>query len=288
MPVIRVVVLSLLSVVLLHAAVEPTLSDGKSLYRERRYREARAVFENVAKANPSHHEAMYYIGKIPVIHGQAVTAIPSLEKAIELSPNHPEYYLWLGNAYGMAALEGSIFSQASYARKCRNAYEKAVALDPENINARFKLMTYYRQAPGFLGGGTEKAYAQAREIQKRDSLQGTFAFGVLHANEKRYDEAFAAYRDVLNHDPQNYAASYALGRLSATSGLHLDEGLTALQHCLDLTPEDDDDKHEMVHWFMGNIAEQKRDYALAKKAYSDCLKIDPDFKEAADSLAKLH
>src|SRR5690606_26237095 len=77
-----------------------------------------------------------------------------LDAAIEASESatggsaDARVWLWAGRAYGRQAIEASLFTQPKWAGRTRDAWEKAVALDPELLDARFDLIQYYLQAPG--------------------------------------------------------------------------------------------------------------------------------------------
>ncbi len=86
-----------------------------------------------------------------------VTAVIEFEKAIEANPEKSEYHHWLGKAYGLQAKNASWFRALKWAKKTRISFEKAVELDPENIEALLDLREFYKQAPSFLGGGNDKA-----------------------------------------------------------------------------------------------------------------------------------
>src|SRR5215212_1599534 len=102
-------------------------------------------------------------GKTALEKNDAPKAVGHLEKAVSLNPRSSEYYDWLGKAYGTQAQRASKLKQPFLAKKTKAAWEKAVALDPKNIDAHEDLIQYYLQAPGFLGGSKEKAKAEALE-----------------------------------------------------------------------------------------------------------------------------
>jgi tetratricopeptide (TPR) repeat protein len=82
-----------------------------------------------------------------------------LEKAARQAPDNAMVQLWLGRAYGRRAETSLPFNAPRYASRARQHFEKSVALDPANAEALSDLMEYYLQAPGFLGGGLDKAEA---------------------------------------------------------------------------------------------------------------------------------
>ena len=79
-------------------------------------------------------------------------AATACEKAVELAPNNSNYHLWLGRTYGEKADASSFFTAAGLAKKVRTEFERAVELDPKNVDARTDLAEFYLEAPGIVGG----------------------------------------------------------------------------------------------------------------------------------------
>ncbi|MEJ2628441.1 MAG: hypothetical protein P8078_07790, partial [bacterium] len=115
-------------------------------------------------------------------------ALEYAEKAIELNDSCSQYYYWLGRAYGLKAQQAAIFGKLPNAKKCKNAWIKAVELDPENLDARIGLFNYYLQAPGIAGGGKEKAVKEAEKIMDLNPVQGHIALAQLYESEGNYPE----------------------------------------------------------------------------------------------------
>lgn len=227
------------------------------------------------------------LGAAYIAKGDAESAIAAYEKAVELEPGSSELHRRLGEAYGLAAQKAGTFTRLGWARKMRAAYEKAVELDPANLDARSGLMGFYQMAPGVMGGGLDKAYAQAAEIKRLDAVRGRIAYALLCIGEKKYADARTEIDEALRLEPQNYAALFQTGRLAALTGDQPDRGLAALQRCLALTPPSGAPGHEAAHWRLGNIHERKGDKAAARAAYQASLRINPQFTQAVESLAKL-
>ena len=261
--------------------------DAVALYKSKQYPPARAAFEQIAAAEPGNAEAHYYLGALAEKRGDTDEAVRQLETATTLAPKNSNYFLELGGAYSTAIDKAGMFSQMSLARKCQGALEKAVQLDPDNLLARNGLVSYYRQAPTFVGGGLSKAYEQAAEIKKRDPVMGADVYGQLYLKEKKYDDAFAEFEHLLLTHPDNYIALYSIGRTAAQTGLRLDRGEQALRRCLELTPGKNEPGPAAVHWRLGNLEEKRGAKEAARLDYDTALKVDPNFKQAADSLAKL-
>lgn len=269
-------------------AAEAPLSDEiKTQIAGRHWAAAQPLLEQAIAADPAHAEAHYLLGLALINQNKGDTAVAPLEKATTLAPTNSEYQRALGDAYGVSAQKAGLFSKLGLARKCKAAYDKAVELDPKNLEARASVMAFCIQAPGIVGGGIDKAYAQAEEIKKLDPAQGRAAFATIYLAEKKYPEALAMLEEVVVDRPDDYEALYQIGRLAAITGERLDRGLATLRQCLAQTPPKGQPPHAAAHWRIGNILEKKGDKAGAKSAYEASLASDPKFKEAIESLKKL-
>jgi cytochrome c-type biogenesis protein CcmH/NrfG len=125
-------------------------------------------------------------------------AIASGEKAVSLSPEKSNYHLWLGRAYGEKADASSFFSAAGLAKKVRLSFERAVELDGANVQARSDLAEFYMEAPGIMGGGQDKARAQADALLKIAPAKGHWVLGRLAEKNKDPGTAEREYRAALD------------------------------------------------------------------------------------------
>lgn len=267
-------------------AVDTALRDQVAdLFRQRQWAEAKALLEKLTQDEPANAGAWNSLGQVYLALNEHEKAVTALEKAVALAPVSSDYALQLGHAYGVSALKAGLFSKLGFAKKCKAAYDKAVELDPKNIDARWSLMEYCRQAPGFIGGGIAQAYIQAEQIKQLDARRGRQAYVVLYSAEKKYPEAFALYEEVLREKPEDGDALYNIGRLAAISGEQLDRGLETLRKYLTTEPYLN---HARTLTRIGNILEKQGDKAGARTAYEAALAADPKFVQALEALRKLN
>jgi tetratricopeptide (TPR) repeat protein len=106
-------------------------------------------------------------------------ALNVLQRAEAQDPSNTRIHYLLGVAYGNLAEKANAFRRVSLARHTRDEFERAVELDPNDLDARWALVQYYALAPGYLGGSEQKARQQAEEIAKRDASFGKRAFDFL-------------------------------------------------------------------------------------------------------------
>jgi len=264
----------------LHAEVD-------ALFKGREWAQAQAALEKATTAAPKDAEAWALLGQAHIALNNAEGAVAALETAASLDPKSSNYQRQLGDAYGVSAQKAGLFGKISFAKKCKAAYDKAVELDPKNIDARWSVMEYCRQAPAIAGGGMDGAYAQAEEIRKLDPVRGRVALATLYVADKKMVEAFGLFDEALQANPNDYVALYQLGRLSAMTGQRLDQGLASLRLCLTLPVPDGQPGPAPVNWRIGNLLEKKGDKAGARTAYQAAIAADPTFVRALEALRKL-
>ncbi len=285
---LNTVISFILLTTLASAALDPAAyTAAVELYAQRKPLEAQKAFESLAATAPDHADIQFYLGRLALQRNDPEKAVAYLEKAVALSPKDSRMQHRLGDAYGLTAQQAGLFSKMSWAGKCHTAYEKAVELDPKNIDARWSLMEYCRQAPGIVGGGNDKALVQALEIKKLNVARGRIAVALVYASDKKYDLAFGEFEEALKANPADYMALFQTGRLAASSGERLDRGLEVLRQCVALTPPAGQPGPAAAHWRIGNILEKKRDQPGARAAYEAAVALDPKFTPAIESLKKL-
>jgi tetratricopeptide (TPR) repeat protein len=128
------------------------------------------------------------------------------ERAVAERPQDAGYHLWLARAYGRKAGDSSPLAAAGLARKAKNEFERAVQLDPANVEARSDLSKYYVQAPAVMGGGLDKARDQAAQVNKYNAAEAHSILAQVAARAKRYDEAESQFRSAIKeaHNSATY------------------------------------------------------------------------------------
>ncbi len=302
------------------SALALTTQEVKTLV-EARDKKALASADALTKAEPKNAEAWILLTRARLQASQAEAAIASAEKAIKLAPNNSQGYFFLGSAYGSRIGQVGMFSQMSMAPKIRDAFEKTVELDPNNLDAREGLLQFYLQAPSMVGGGKDKANVQASEIAKRDIARGHLARAQVFMSEKntaaalksyeaayaakpgdknirlavgigyqmaeRWNEAFKHFRAWTVQDEKAGPAWYQIGRTSVLSGLQLDEGIVALQKYLGMAHAANEPQNKNAYHRLGQLYAKLGKNAEAKAALQAALKLDPKFADAKTELGKL-
>ncbi|MDR3792887.1 MAG: tetratricopeptide repeat protein [Terracidiphilus sp.] len=121
-------------------------------------------------------------------------AVVECQRATRLDTKNARYHLWLGRALGEKAGHASFLSAYSLGKAARSEFEQAARLNPRDAEALTDLGEFYREAPGIVGGGTDKteqivsqldAFDQARAHQLRARIaEGRSDFGTAEREFK--------------------------------------------------------------------------------------------------------
>src|SRR5262249_44275912 len=142
----------------------------------------------------------------------------AFDKAVLAEPNNSEFVHWLGRTYGRRAETSSPFTALGHASKTRQLFEKAVLLDPHNGEALNDLFDYYLNAPGFLGGGHQKAEQLLQKIEKLDAAEGQFARAQMAEKQKDYVHAEMYFRKAIEIAPRQVGRVLDLAKFLAKVG----------------------------------------------------------------------
>jgi tetratricopeptide (TPR) repeat protein len=253
--------------------------------------------------------------------GKWDSAISECEKAVSLQPGNGEYHLWLGRTYGEKADASNFLSAAGLAKKVRTQFERAVELDPSNVGARTDLAEFYLEAPGIVGGGQDKARAQADMVAKLNPAKAHWIQGRLAEKNKDASTAEKEYRAAIDASRGganawlNLALFYRkAGRLdemqdalkkAATAPLDQPEVLVDAASTLLRANRDLPFATQLVrrylssstveqappfkaHYLLGNILEKQGDKQGAAKEYQAALTMAKDFGRAREALNRVN
>lgn len=176
------------------------------------------------------------IGRSHYMLGEFKKATDALEKAVAGDPLNAAYHDWLGKAFGRRAENATPFTAPAYASRARQCFEKAVQLDPHAKEASNDLFEYYLQAPGFLGGGLERAAKLAAQIARLDPVEGHWAQARLAERRKEFGSAEDSFRKAWELAPSQVGRAVDLARFLAQQGRH-DESEQAFRRAEALAPE---------------------------------------------------
>lgn len=230
--------------------------------------------------------------------GKIDEAVAEGESLTTSTPNDAGAWYWYARAQGRKAMVASVFSRVGAAKASKAGYEKAVALDPNLIEARYDLMQYFVLAPGFVGGDDDRAREQAAAIAAIDPGWGHLAAGFIadkldedlvtaereylaaarlgelvaklqlsafYMTHERWDDARRFWTAERAAHPDDVIAGYFLGRLALEDGVDREPGLAGIDRFIAAGEFPREIPAAVAHWRRALLLEQldRKDEARA-------------------------
>ena len=209
----------------------------------------------------------------------------AFQHASEIEPHNSEYVHWLGKAWGRRAETSSPLMAPNYASKARTQFEKAVELDPSNKEALNDLFDYYMQAPGFLGGGLNRAEALAARIEKLDPAEGHYVRAQLLDKKKEFDAAEQQLRRAFELAPRQVGRVIDLAQYLSKRG-RVQESEAAFAQAEKLAPNSPRLLYERAHTYIRDNRNLPEARKLLKKYLNSSLTPDDPPREKAEALLR--
>lgn len=295
--------------------------SGAEAFAAGRFADARRELRAASESNPRDARAPLMLGQIALAEGNGGEAAKWLERAVRNDPDAADAHWWLGRAYARQATRAGKLQQLSLARKIRASFDRAVALAPDNVEARADLMRFHLVAPGIAGGDRAVASAQAKEIARRSPWRGRLAEGALAERTKdgaraereyraaialapdsadayvalggmlersgKHAEAIALYDGLLKRRPDSPVAHYHIGRVVSLWGQELDRGAASLERYVASSPAPGHPSLASAWYRLAIVQEKRGDRAAAKRAYERTVALDPAQDDAKKALHRL-
>src|SRR5690348_2852675 len=165
-----------LILIIAQAIVAGANSAPEEMLRLGRANDARQLLNEAVQKNPNDAQSYHLLCRLYFQLELWDTSLKMAEKSVALEPGNSAYHQWLGRAAGRKAENSNPVTAFNLARRVRAEFERAVALDGNNLLARTDLSEYYMEAPGFLGGDKNKSRQQADAIAKSDPALATYIY----------------------------------------------------------------------------------------------------------------
>ena len=239
-------------------------------------REPKAPKWAYALAHVAHLEAEQATGK--TAEKKREEAHDRFERAAELQPGHADGQVWLASSGFDRIDDVNMLSKMSLASQGRKAFEKAIALDPNQVGARVGLAEFFSQAPSIAGGDPAKAKELGNQLLalpgKRGEFQGHMVLAKIAAQESNWAEMSRHY--VAAETAQGEGA-HALGAMQSHAGMLLGKAnnpraaLPVMERYVKAAPGDD-----LTAWFFdGEVKRQTGKCAEAVLRYEQVIaKVD--------------
>jgi tetratricopeptide (TPR) repeat protein len=292
-------------------------SQANMLLQQGRVNEARNALQSNLATHPRDAQAHQLLCRVYYAEEMADAAIHECEQAASEDSGNSNTQMWLGRAYGMKASHTNPITAFSLARKVRYAFERAVQLDPENVQAMSDLGEFYAYAPAIVGGGLDKGRALADRMQphfpaqahrllalvangNKDAATAEAEFkkavltgrtpaayidlGQFYQQQGQAQKALEALQAGINADHQKDAtlvdAASILTKMDPSSQL----AMSLLREYLSSSAKSDDAPAFKVHVQLGDVLKRRGDLAGAGREYAAAATLASNYAPARKAI----
>jgi len=236
------------------------LKEAESLLQKQQYPQAEEKLQTIVTQQAENPQAWFDLGFAQSHQGKTAEAIASYKKATQLDPKWFEAQQNLGLALaksgdlpaaaaalktavnlkpiigGQQALAAAWLSLAqvteeSQPQEALPAYQKAVELDPVNLEAQLGAARMAERAGN--AAAAEQQYLKLAAAGNNDSIESLIS---LYLKQKRFSDAETWLHKYLAANPQNTAAQLQLGKLQAAEG-KTQEAIATLEPLYKTSPD---------------------------------------------------
>jgi tetratricopeptide (TPR) repeat protein len=261
---------------------ESNLKRAEELYQRTEYQASLSLLRETPSASPQKY---CLEGRNYFMLGEFKKATDAFESAYAADSSSSVYAHWLGRTYGRRAETSNMLSAPHYASKARQYFERAVALDPNNGEALNDLFDYYLEAPGFLGGGFDKAEQVAKRIAQHDQAEGHFALAQLADRRKQFDTAEDQLRRAMELAPKQVGRVIDLAKYLAKHG-QIQESEAAFDRAERLEPNNPGVKFARARVYVEQRRNLDKARELLKSFLGSQLTPDDPSREQAQKLLR--
>ncbi|MGI5861662.1 MAG: tetratricopeptide repeat protein [Myxococcales bacterium] len=265
--------------------------------------EAERNYKRAISGDASYWEPLYYLGRFHLKRKRLDEAKAAFSDALQKAPGRPEPHVGMGNylmATGtideakrefLAALEIDreyapahfglaevLFAESAF-DDAKKEYETVLELDPTLAGA----YTRYATLLWRLGDreGAASMFEKAKSADPKD-LEAIWQLGAVYFELERYNDAVKNIEAALTIDPAHadsyfYKARVHYVRHENTQGI---EAMKAALERASMRPH--------YYYWMGNILYQAQRFAEAFENWQQAIKLDANYADALEAVAKGH
>jgi tetratricopeptide (TPR) repeat protein len=219
------------------AQTSSALDEARAALRANDLNKASELLEPLTGEGAQDAAAFHLLSNVRMAEKNTKAAVELAEKATILDHTKAAYFSQLGMALGTRMTEVGFTQQAMMAGKLKQAFTKAVELDPNDLGGLIGLVRYYVQAPEIAGGSLEKAREYAVRLQRIDPFLGAMELGGVAERSENFEEALKHFEAAGTLRRGNTEVEKKCGQMLAKLG-RKDEARARFQTVLKLNPAD--------------------------------------------------
>jgi len=306
-------------------ALADELEEARGLVEAGSFEEARGILEGAIEVPSQRAQGLVLLTEALNGLEEYEEGVKTGEEAVELLPEsseaHLQYAVALRIKMSNVGKMKAMFTVGTYKKEL----QRAIDLDPGNVDALTEEVGYLGNAPGIAGGDLDKAREKAQELRKYDEraaaqmlaqiemkdghpdkaiqaleelVEATpddwlsrFQLAMMLQGEERYQDADLQFAAVADGDDRRLSlgALYQQARTRVLGKYDQEKAVELLKEYAKLPAADLTGlpSASSAHWRMGNAYEQLNRKPDARAAYQTALRLDPENKEAKKALKNL-
>lgn len=275
--------------------------------------EAATLLNGTLATQPHNAQARQLLCRVDYAQDLGDAAMHECEQATQYDPSSSANQMWLGRAYGLKASQANMLSAFGVAKKAHTAFERAIAIDPSNVEAMSDLGQFYVNAPGVVGGGVDRAQQLAPKLMERSTARGHRLLGQIAAKKNdlgtaenefkaavaagktpeawvdlglfyhlhgQPDKAVAALESSVEANRQKNAALVDVASILTEMKRQPELAERCLRDYLSSPAKTDLAPAFKVHLQLGDLLKRRGDVAGAKREYAEALAMASKFAPA--------
>lgn len=231
---------------------------------ERAQRHLKVVIEK----DPKNPEAYLRIANTYSLVGDFKTSFEYLNEAIKLDEFYRDAYV----------LKGSNYRVLGNNKLAASSYETAVQIDNDFFLGYFKLGELYSE----MGDPIALEYYMTARDLNPTSPNAQYAVAKTLQDIGQYNESMAEYRSILVEFPEMREAMFNQGYIKLIHQNELDSAVYYYTMTTDAFPD-----YTEAWYNLGLAYAEQGRTSDAARAYSTCLKLNPDYTAAKDAAQEL-
>lgn len=209
-------------------------------------------------------------------------ATAAIEPAIKLEPNQDLHYYQSGQIIlSKVRLTSNPLSQWRLASSANTAFEKAFEINPRSYQYRRHIVINKLQSPGIAGGDKDGAVAMATEGIGMGINECYMLRGYANITFTKPADAFVDFDKAMSLGVFDNGLFIKAAR-TAVEAKDFTHAEKYFQYIVTRKPDT-----AKSHYLLGEFYAGRGEQGKASPEFEAALKIDPNYRSAADQLAKL-
>ncbi len=194
------------------------------LAQQKKYDQAILALDMASELEPRNPQPLLQKGRIHALQGNSDAALHELDRAVELAPDNVAALL----------LRSAVHEEKRDRQKAIDDVDRVLKLKP-NLPLAVRLRSRLLAGDGKL----ETAVEELEKFRKENpqDVASLLQLAMLYSAQQSYDEAIAAYTDVLAREPQSFLALRGRGDALLGVGKHA-EAIADYERAYKLQPKE--------------------------------------------------